>query len=113
MNDSPPGMSGVLRGVVLMTVGCVLVTVNDTVMKLLSGGYPPGETIFVRGVFVSIPIALLMYRGGGLHTLRVTNRLGQLLRAITLVASMFLFITALRYLPLADAVALTFAGPLI
>ena len=76
MNDSPPGMSGVLRGVVLMTVGCVLVTVNDTVMKLLSGGYPPGETIFVRGVFVSIPVALLMYRGGGLHTLRVTNRPG-------------------------------------
>ena len=113
MNAFPTGTSGVLRGVVLMTVGCVLITLNDTVMKLLSGGYPPGETIFVRGVFVSIPIALLMYRGGGLHTLRVTNRLGQLLRAMTLVASMFLFITALQYLPLADAVALTFAGPLI
>ena len=102
-----------LRGVVLMTVGCVLITVNDMVMKMLSGSYPPGETIFVRGVFVSIPIALLVYRGGGLHTLRVTNVRGQLLRALTLCASMFMFITSLRYLPLADAVALTFAGPLI
>ena len=113
MNASPPGTSGMLRGVVLMIVGCVLITLNDTVMKLLAGDYPPGETIFVRGVFALIPVALLVYRGGGLHTLRVTNRPGQFLRAMTLVASMFLFITGLRYLPLADAVALTFAGPLI
>ena len=54
MNASPTGTSGVLRGVVLMTIGCVLITLNDTVMKLLSGGYPPGETVFVRGVFVLI-----------------------------------------------------------
>ena len=113
MNASPPGTSGVVRGVVLMTAGCVLITLNDTVMKALSGGYPPGETIFVRGVFVAIPIALLVYRAGGLHTLRVTNLPGQMLRAMTLVASMFLFVIGLQYLPLADAVALTFAGPLI
>ena len=104
---------GMLRGVVLMTVGCVLVTVNDAIMKLVAGVYPPGESIFVRGLFVSIPIALLVYRGGGLRTLHVTNVRGQALRALTLAVSMFLFITSLRYLPLADAVALTFAGPLM
>ena len=113
MNASPPGTSGVVRGIALMTAGCVLITLNDTVMKALSGDYPPGETIFVRGVFVAIPIALLVYRAGGLHTLRVTNLPGQLLRAMTLVASMFLFVIGLQFLPLADAVALTFAGPLI
>ena len=113
MNDSPPGASGVLRGIGLMTAGCALITVNDSIMKAVSGSYPPGESIFVRGLFVTIPIALLVYRGGGLHTLRVTNPLGQLLRALTLVASMFLFVTGLRFLPLADAVALTFAGPLM
>ena len=104
---------GMLRGVALMTAGCVLITVNDAAMKLVSGVYPPGESIFVRGLFTCIPIAALMYRAGGLHTLRVTNVRGQLLRALTLAASMFLFITGLRYLPLADAVALTFAGPLM
>ena len=102
-----------LRGIVLMTAGCVLITLNDAVMKALTGSYPTGETIFVRGVFVAIPIALLVHRAGGLHVLRVTNVRGQLLRAMTLVASVFLFITSLRYLPLADAVALTFAGPLM
>ena len=93
MNTTPSGTPGVLRGVVLMVAGCVLVTVNDAIMKLVSGVYPPGESIFVRGLFVSIPIALLVYRGGGLHMLRVTNVRGQLLRAFTLVASMFVFIT--------------------
>lgn len=113
MNDYRPGTPGVLRSIMLMTTGCVLITLNDSIMKSLVGSYPPGETIFVRGLFVLIPLALLVYRGGGLYTLRVTNPLGQLLRAMTLAASMFLFITGLRYLPLADAVALTFAGPLM
>ncbi len=96
-----------------MTAGCALLTVNDSIMKSLTDGYPTGETIFVRGLFVALPIALLVYRGGGLHTLRVTNLKGQLLRAALLVGSMFLFVTSLRFLPLADAIALTFAGPLI
>ena len=113
MNTSPPGTSGVLRGIVLMTAGCLLLTVNDSIMKWLTGDYPPGEAIFVRSLFVAIPVALLAYRAGGLRALRVTNLPGQFLRAVTLVASVFLFITSLRYLPLADAIALTFAGPLI
>ena len=96
-----------------MTAGCALLTVNDSIMKSLTAGYPTGETIFVRGLFVAIPIALLVHRGGGLQTLRVTNLRGQLLRAALLAGSMFLFVTSLRFLPLADAVALTFAGPLI
>ena len=113
MNPSPSGTRGVLRGIVLMTAGCVVITVNDAIMKWLTGDYPPGEVIFVRGLFVAVPLALLVYRAGGLHTLRVTNPRGQLLRGATLTASMFLFITSLQYLPLADAIALTFAGPLM
>ena len=113
MSDSPPGNPGVSRAVILMTAGCALLTVNDSIMKSLTAGYPAGETIFVRGLFVAIPIALLVHRGGGLQTLRVTNLRGQLLRAALLACSMFLFVTSLRFLPLADAVALTFAGPLI
>ena len=101
------------RGIVQMTAGCALITVNDSIMKSLTAGYPIGETIFVRGLFVAIPIAVLVFRSGGLHALRVTNIRGQLVRAALLVGSMFLFVTSLRFLPLADAVALTFAGPLI
>ena len=113
MNDSPPGIPGVVRGCALMTAGCAVITVNDSIMKSLSGSYPIGESIFVRGLFVCIPIALLVYRGGGLHMLRVRNPLGQLVQAMALAGSMFLFVTSLRYLPLADAIALTFAGPLM
>ena len=113
MSDSPSAASDVPRGILLMTAGCALLTVNDSIMKSLTAGYPTGETIFVRGLFVAIPIALLVHRGGGLQTLRVTNLRGQLLRGALLAGSMFLFLTSLRFLPLADAVALTFAGPLI
>ena len=107
------GTRGVTRSVVLMTAGCALLTVNDAIMKAVAGSYPPGESIFFRGLFVMIPIALLAWRGGGLHALRATNIRGQVLRGLCLAASTFLLITSLRYLPLADAIALTFAGPLI
>ena len=113
MSTSPPGISGVLRGSMLTTAGCLLLTLNDSIMKSLSGSYPPGESIFVRGLFVIIPIGLLAFRSGGLHTLRVTNVPGQLLRGMTLGISTFLLITSFRFLPLADAIALTFAGPLM
>jgi len=65
MSDSPPGGPDVPRGIALMTAGCALLTVNDAIMKSLTHGYPTGETIFVRGLFVAIPIALLVVRGGG------------------------------------------------
>ena len=107
------GTRGVTRSVVLMTAGCALLTVNDAIMKAVAGSYPPGESIFFRGLFVMIPIALLAWRSGGLHALRATNIRGQVLRGLCLAASTFLLITSLRYLPLADAIALTFAGPLI
>ena len=113
MNAYRPGTPGALRSILLMTVGCVVITINDSVMKSLVGSYPPGEVIFVRGLFVLIPVALIAYRSGGVHALRVTNLRGQLLRGVCFVCSMFLFITSLRFLPLADAIALTFAGPLI
>ena len=102
-----------LRGVVLMTTGCALLTFNDALMKSLSVAYPLGETIFVRGLFVTIPVALMVYRSGGWRALRVENLKGQLLWSALLIGTTFLFIAGLRLLPLADAVALTFAGPLI
>ena len=113
MTGSPSGIHGVTRSVVLMTVGCAFLTVNDSIMKSLVGGYPPGEAIFVRGLFAIVVIGLLAWRGRRLHLLRATNIPGQLLRGLCLTASTFLLITSLRFLPLADAIALTFAGPLM
>jgi drug/metabolite transporter (DMT)-like permease len=86
---------------------------NDAIMKWLSADYPVGQIMFVRGLFVFIPVLALAWHEGGLARLRVRNRRGQAIRAAFVVAGMFLFVSGLRFMPLADAVAISFASPLI
>ncbi len=82
-----------------MTAGGPPLAANDAIMKSLTADCPTGETTFVRGLFVAIPIpiTLLMARGGGLQTLRMTDLRGQW-RAALLAGTMSLFITSLRTL---------------
>ena len=101
-----------LKGVACMIVGCALVTFNDAILKWLTTDLPVGEIMFLRGLFVFLPIVLLAVHEGGLHRLKIQNPRGQGLRAAIVVTGMFLFITGLSLLPIAEAIALTFAGPL-
>lgn len=106
-NSISPG-----RGIAFMLMGGALLTTNDAVLKWLTGDFPVGQIIFMRGLFVFLPVSLLVWRQGGLAVLRINSVRNQSLRASFMVASTFLFITGLGYLPLADAIAITFAGPL-
>ncbi len=101
-----------LRGILCMLGGGLLLTVNDAVMKWLTADYPLGQVLFLRGAFVFLPIALLTWQTGGFAALRVRNVPGQAVRAAAMICSSFLFIGGLSLLPLADAIALSFAGPL-
>jgi drug/metabolite transporter (DMT)-like permease len=101
-----------MRGILFMVLGGALLTLNDAIMKGLTGGYPIGEIMTFRGLFVLIPIMLFLKPAGGLQALAIHNRKGQFIRAVLVVGSTFCFVTGLSLLPLADAIALTFAGPL-
>lgn len=101
------------RAVGLMVMGWGLVTINDALMKTLTSGFPLGQVVGIRGLFVAIPLLWLVYRAGGWHSLRTRHAGTQLLRSLLLVASTFLFVGSLRYLPLADTTAITLAAPVI
>ena len=96
-----------------MVAGMALITLNNAVTKSLTYDYPPGQVIALRAAFVFLPIAFLVWREGGPSVLRIHNLAGQSVRAGFLILSTFLMIAALRHLPLADVMAITFAGPLI
>jgi drug/metabolite transporter (DMT)-like permease len=100
------------RAIAFMLFGTAILTVNDSILKWLSAAYPTGQIMCLRGLFVILPVAILVWRSGGLAVLRVQNFRRHALRAACVVAGAFFFITGLRYMPLADAIAITFAGPL-
>ena len=95
-----------------MVGGGALLMMNNVVVKLLTASVPVGQLLFVRGLFVSIPIALLAWRAGGLGSLRIRSLKGQVWRAALTAISTILMTHSLRLLPLADVTAITFAGPL-
>ncbi len=101
-----------LKGVLCMIGAGLFLTLNDAVLKWLTGDYPVGQIMFLRGVFVFLPIILLVWHAGGLRSLRVTRIEPHLLRGGLMIAGTFLFINGLSHLPFADAISITFAGPL-
>lgn len=100
------------RGIACMVAACFLVTANDAAVKWLNTDYPVGQILFVRGLFAFIAIALVVRHNGGVSTLRVTAYSHQAFRAALTVCGTFMFIVALRGMPLAEVIAVTFAAPI-
>lgn len=101
-----------LPGIACMICGGALLTLNDAILKLLVSAYPAGELLFLRNVFMLAMIVAFAWYRGWLGRLKPRNLRGQMARAAMLIASAYLFVIGLKYLPLADAVAITFTGPL-
>ncbi|MFN6977347.1 MAG: DMT family transporter [Gemmobacter sp.] len=107
-------MSRTLIGVASAFGGGVSFSVNDVVIKFLSGGYPLHQLVLMRAVIAALIVVLvLMPLAGGLHHIR-TRRLGaHVLRALFVVASNVCYFLALAAMPIAEAVALFFIAPLL
>lgn len=111
-DTTTPSASNTSRAVLFMLGGSVLLTINDALIKSLASGYPVGEVLFIRGAFVMPWIFMLAWHAGGMSSLLVRSFKGQVLRGVCVIASAFLFISGLTFLPLADAIAAAFTGPL-
>ncbi len=96
-----------------MVASSGLLTVNDAVVKWLAQSYPVGQVMSLRGAFVmGIVVAWALARRHP-RELRVYHWRLQLTRGGLMSLSTFLFVTALTLMPLADAIAITFAGPIL
>ena len=91
-----------------------LFSVNDVVVKFLSGGYALHQMILIRsGLGFLIVMALILPLTGGLRNFR-TRYLGRhIIRALFVVFANMMFFLGLAALPLAETVALFFISPLL
>ena len=109
----PAAVTSSLRGIGCMVLGVAVLTANDGIAKWLTQSYPVGQVLALRGlgvVVVAVAFALATGRAG---QLRVRDWRVQALRAGLMTASTICFVTGVSLLPLADAIAITFAGPLL
>ncbi len=100
-------------GIVLMLGFCVLAPLGDAVAKLLGGYISLGVLIVVRfAVQAAILLPVVLWTGAGLRLPQGTLRL-TLIRTCLHIAGIGFMFSALRYLPLADALAIAFVMPFI
>ena len=100
-------------GIIFILVAMFFISVNDMLIKQLSGAYPLHEMVFVRsaiGIFFSI---VILQFEGGFRTLRTSKPLLHGLRGLFIVVANMSFFAALAVMPLADATALFFVAPLL
>lgn len=100
---------------VLAAIGAgISFSIIDTIFKFLSGDYPLYEVVLMRSIgAMIILLAIIVPLEGGYHVLR-TDKLGlHLLRCCAVLFANLCFFTGLAIMPLAEAVAIAFATPLI
>jgi len=95
-----------------MVAAVFLFAILDATAKWLGQSYAPVQIVFFQHFFGLIPVAVLVWRSGGFAALRTRRPFAHALRGGLLFASMLLFYTALRGLPLAEAIAVSFTLPL-
>ncbi len=111
--SSPPSTDRVLAGVALMLGFCLTAPLLDVAAKLASSSVPVGQITAARFVVQCVLMAPFLW----IMKLQIRVARGQwaalTLRAFLLLFATFCFITAIRVMPLADALAIVFVAPFI
>ena len=96
-------------GIAAMLLAMILLPISDALSKSLAVTYPPEQIAWVRnGVHAALLLPILFRHRGALHLSGL-----HLLRGLAFVAMTVLFIAALAWMPLANALAVVFLFPLI
>lgn len=100
-------------GVLLMLGFCLVAPMGDAVAKILGQSIPLGELLLVRFAVQAVLLIPLV-----IATRRIWRMRGRILRLTIVrtalhIAGIGAMFTALKYLPLADAVAIAFVMPFI
>ncbi len=102
-----------IQGILCITAGMIVLSLGDSLIKLLSDAYPLHEIVFGRSLIALCLAMLFAHFEGGLRGLR-THRLPlHLCRGLLLVVANMSYFLALAALPLAEAAAIFFVAPLM
>ncbi len=100
------------RGILYLCFGVFIFSLQDAIIKQVSGGYPLTEVVCIRSC-VGLPILLaLVQKEVGWRALYSTHLAQLALRALIMLGAYTAYYMAFPALPLADAVALYFTVPL-
>jgi drug/metabolite transporter (DMT)-like permease len=102
-----------LRGILLVMSAVFMFSSMDTIAKYVLRSYPLPPLIWARYAVHMMFMVLLLAPRMGWDLVRTAHPWLQILRGLLLVVSTGFFYLSLTYLPLAEAAAITFVGPVL
>lgn len=100
-----------LLGIILMLGFCITAPIGDAVAKILGSTVPLGQVVLIRFAVQAVVLIPLVWWTGRAWRMRGRILALTFLRTILHVLGIAAMFTALKYLPLADAVAIVFVMP--
>lgn len=111
-SQAPSRTSRPLLGVLFMCAACALFPVMNGLVKLLAAAYEPQQIVWFRIVSHLVLVAVVFMPQMGLGLLR-TRRIGtQFVSSIMMLLSTLFFFSAVKSVPVAEAISITFVSPL-
>lgn len=108
------GSSAPLVGVGLMLLAMAILPCIDVIAKYMGqNGMPVMQIVWARLAFGAVLTAPFAFRHNGWSSLVPDRPFYHALRASLLIGATFSFFLSLRYLPIADALAIFFVQPLV
>jgi drug/metabolite transporter (DMT)-like permease len=103
-----------LYGAVLKLVSTFVFGLMLVAVKLVGDRVPPGEVVFFRSFFGAVPVLLMVaWQHELIATFKTPRPVGHVLRSFFGVSSMMLGFAAYQRMPIADALAIGYASPLL
>ncbi len=98
---------------ILAAFGCFFFFSSmDALAKWLGATYAVSQIVFFRSLFGFIPVAVVTWREGGLSSLRTKRPWMHFLRGFFILGALYFYFLGLKYLHLAEALAIAFTAPL-
>ncbi len=102
----------VTQGLVAMWVAVASFSIADAIAKWHGEeGFAAVQIVFFRYFFGLIPVAIALYVAG-LHQVRTNRPVAHVFRGVLMSSALALFFWGLKYVPLAEAIAVAFTAPL-
>jgi len=98
-------------GMLSVAAGVSVFTIQDVIVKKLSGAYPVHEIVVLRSL-VALPILIWVTHAEQRGSLKMRRGLLHLARGLVLYVSYTAYYLGVARMPLADVIALTFTVPL-
>jgi drug/metabolite transporter (DMT)-like permease len=100
------------KGIACLVTAGALLTVSDSIVKLLSPSYALHEIMLFRALFAMIIVIVIVQLEGGFVILKTRRPILHFIRGSMLVLANMFFFLGLASLPIAETVALFYSAPL-